>query len=227
MLAAGDANDAAVPGAGRRPVFAPIGPRQATARSADDAAADHRFQGMEARPQVPTGQAPTNDRKREMKGFEPSLLEKLFDDEPKSASAGRIFKSISVDQYKESVARDLEGLLNSRAAFTEDELKSFPNCQRSLMTFGLRDFSALSLANAFDRAAICRSLEQSIARHEPRLHNVRVALENHARSAGGLRFAIHGLLDLHPAREAISFDAMLQPNTLQYSVVRQRRVAAV
>src|SRR5690606_17480142 len=52
-----------------------------------------------------------------MKGFEPSLLEKLFDDEPRATAASGIFKSISLDQYKESVARDLEGLLNSRAAF--------------------------------------------------------------------------------------------------------------
>ncbi|MFC3552425.1 type VI secretion system baseplate subunit TssE [Lysobacter cavernae] len=162
-----------------------------------------------------------------MKGFEPSLLEKLFDDEPKATAASGIFKSISLEQYKESVARDLEGLLNSRAAFAEDDLKTYPNCQKSLMTYGLRDFSTMSLANAYDRAAICRSLEQSVARHEPRLHNVRVTLEANARNAvGGLHFSIHALLDVQPAREPISFDALLQPSTLQYSVSRLRRVAA-
>jgi len=161
-----------------------------------------------------------------MKGFEPSLLEKLFDDEPRVTAASGIFKTISLDQYKESVARDLEGLLNSRAAYTEDTLKAFPNCQKSLMTYGLRDFSTMSLANAYERAAICRSLEQSIARHEPRLHNVRVTLEANARSVGGLHFSIHALLDVQPAREPISFDALLQPSTLQYSVSRLRRAVA-
>ena len=161
-----------------------------------------------------------------MNGFEPSLLEKLFDDQPRVAAASGIFKSISLDQYKESVARDLEGLLNSRAAFTEDDLKDYPQCRNSLMTYGLRDFSTMSLANGHDRAAICRSLEQAIARHEPRLHNVRVTFEGNGRSVGGLHFSIHGLLDVRPAREPISFDAMLQPNTLQYSVSRLRRAAA-
>lgn len=161
-----------------------------------------------------------------MKGFEPSLLEKLFDDAPRVTAASGIFKTIPLEQYKESVARDLEGLLNSRAAYSEDSLKSFPNCQKSLMTYGLRDFSTMSLANASDRAAICRSLEQSIARHEPRLHNVRVTLEANAHSVGGLHFSIHALLDLQPAREPISFDALLQPNTLQYSVSRLRRAVA-
>ncbi|GHA82236.1 type VI secretion system baseplate subunit TssE [Cognatilysobacter bugurensis] len=162
-----------------------------------------------------------------MKGFEPSLFEKLFDDEPRSASAAGMLKSISLEQYKESVAHDLEGLLNSRCAFTDDRLKPFPNCQKSLVTYGLRDFSTMSLANAYDRASICRSLEQAIALHEPRLHNVRVGLESSTRnSVGGLHFAIHALLDVRPAREPISFDAMLQPSTLQYSVSRLRRVAA-
>ena len=121
---------------------------------------------------------------------------------------------------------DLEGLLNSRAAFTEHALTSFPNCQKSLMTYGLRDFSTMSLSNGHDRAAICRSLEQSIGRHEPRLHNVQVTLEGNGRAVGGLHFSIHGLLDVQPAREPISFDAMLQPSTLQYSVSRLRRASA-
>lgn len=161
-----------------------------------------------------------------MKGFEPSLLEKLFDDEPRVRAASGIFKSQSLEQYKESVARDLEGLLNSRAAFGEDMLKAWPNCQKSLLTYGLRDFSTMSLANGHDRAAVCRLLEQAIARHEPRLHGVRVALEGNGRGVDGARFAIHALLDVEPAREPVSFDAMLRPNTMQYSVSRLRRVAA-
>ena len=160
-----------------------------------------------------------------MKGLDPSLLERLLDDEPRNPSASGMFKTLSLEQYKESVARDLESLLNSRAAFSEDLLKAFPHCQQSLMTYGLVDFSSMSLANAFERVAICRSLEQAIARHEPRLHNVRVSLERNGRGAGGLHFAIHGLLDVQPAREPVSFDALLQPTTLQYSVSRLRRPA--
>ncbi|MFT4256667.1 MAG: type VI secretion system baseplate subunit TssE [Pseudoxanthomonas sp.] len=159
-----------------------------------------------------------------MKGYEPNLLEKLLDDDPKNRTAAGVFKPISLDQYKESVARDLEGLLNSRAAFSEENLEGFPNCCRSLMTYGLDDFSGKSLANAYDRMAICRSLEQAIARHEPRLVNVRVSLESNARSTSRLHFTIHARLNLQPAHEPISFDAMLQTNTQQYSVSRLRRL---
>lgn len=159
-----------------------------------------------------------------MKGYEPNLLEKLLDEDSRNRTAAGALKSISIEQYKESVARDLEGLLNSRAAFSEEDLEAFPNCRKSLMTYGLSDFSGKSLANAYDRAAICRSLEQAVARHESRLLNVRVSLQTNARSASTLHFTIHALLNLQPAREPISFDAMLQTNTQHYSVSRLRRL---
>src|SRR5690606_8702242 len=116
-----------------------------------------------------------------MKGFEPSLIEKLLDDAPGQPGTGGLSRALSVEQYKESVARDLEGLLNSRSAFTGDELAEFPNCRQSLMPYGLCDFSAMSLASAYDRAAICRSLEEAIARHEPRLSSVQVRLDSDGR----------------------------------------------
>lgn len=158
-----------------------------------------------------------------IKGFEPSLFEKLFDDTPKSPAGSPVYKSVTLDQYKESIAKDLEGLLNSRAAFQEDELQQFPNCKQSLMTYGLADFSAMSLANAQDRAMICRSLENAVARHERRLKEISVQLDAGSQFSGGLHFIIRALLNLEPAREAVSFDAMLQPTTLQYQVSRARR----
>lgn len=161
-----------------------------------------------------------------MKGFEPSLIEKLLDDAPGKPGTGGLARALSVEQYKESVARDLEGLLNSRSAYSAVDLAQFPNCRQSLMTYGLRDFSSMSLASAYDRAAICQSLEKAIARHEPRLSNVQVRLDSDGRLGGGLHFTIQALLDLQPAREPVSFDALLQPTTLQYSVSRMRRQAA-
>ena len=165
--------------------------------------------------------------KRWDKGLEPSLLDKLFDDSPKQPGDQNIFKASSLGQYKETVARDLEGLLNSRMALSETLFDAFPQCRKSLMVYGLRDFSAMSLVNAYDRALICRSLEDAISRHEPRLHDVTVTLDEGNAPGGGLHFTIHALLDIRPAREPVSFDAMLQPSTLQYSVSGFRRNARV
>ena len=153
-----------------------------------------------------------------MKGFEPSLFDKLFDGSPMSP----IRRRLSLDNMKDSVARDLEALLNTRTVLDEDVLSRFPLCTQSVASFGLNDFAGLSLASVHDRQGICSSIERAIRRHEPRLRDVHVTLELNRHSINALYFSIKALLVVRPAQEPISFDAMLQPTTLQYSVNRQR-----
>ena len=157
-----------------------------------------------------------------MKRFEPSLLDKLFDDDPRSPAPAAM-RQWSLEELKGRVARDVEALLNTRIVMTEAELAKLPECQRSVLTYGLNDFAGLSLASHDDRTFICESIEQAIARHEPRLREVRVALEVNEQSTNALNFVIRAKLVVHPAEEPVSFDAMLQASTLQYSVTRSRR----
>ncbi len=159
-----------------------------------------------------------------MRGVEPSLLDKLFDDDIKHSKKD-VFKHLSVEEFKDSVARDIESLLNNRCVYDEGALNDYPECQKSLFTYGIHDFSNFSLASSLDRDFMCRSLEQALARHEKRLRDVRIELQQDQSSAGALRFAINALLVIHPSHEPISFDAVLQPTTLQYSISRGRRAA--
>jgi type VI secretion system protein ImpF len=157
-----------------------------------------------------------------MAGFEPSLFEKLLDDEPRRPASG-VVDMLDIEQVKESVAHDLEALLNSRLVYPQKALEAFPECRHSVLNYGLNDFSGLSLASAFDRKYICDSLEEAITRHEPRLQNVRASLEVDRKATNRLNFAISALLIVYPAQEPVSFDAMLQPATLQYTVSKARR----
>lgn len=152
-----------------------------------------------------------------MKGFEPTFFDKLFDDSP--AESAR--RSLSIEQLKDAVARDLEALLNARTIVDESVAASYPQAMRSPLTYGLADFAAMSLNNPEHRAAICQSIELAIARHEPRLRNVEVQLELERRSVNALYFSIKALLVVRPAREPVNFDALLQPTTLLYSVNRR------
>lgn len=153
-----------------------------------------------------------------MRGFEPTLFDKLCDDSPVEV----VQRRLSVDELKDSVARDLEALLNARTIFDDTFTERFPEAAKSIATYGLVDFAGLSLASVHDRAAICRSLEEAIARHEPRLRNVQVSLDLDRKSVNSLAFSIKAVLVVKPAREPVSFDALLQPTTLQYSVNRQK-----
>jgi len=153
-----------------------------------------------------------------IKGFEPSLFDKLFDDQPVGAARRRL----SLEQLKDSVARDLEALLNTRIVLDDGFEATYPQTTRSVAGFGLSDFAGLSLANVYDRRRICASIESAIAVHEPRLREVRVDLELHRKTVNALYFSINAVLVVRPAQEPVSFDALLQPTSLQYSVTRQR-----
>lgn len=158
-----------------------------------------------------------------IKGFEPSLFDKLFDDLP----VGAVRRRLSLEQLKDSVARDLEVLLNTRVVLEESFEKVFPLAMRSVAGFGLADFAGLSLANIHDRQRICTSIAGAIAAHEPRLRDVRVDLELHRKTVNALYFSINAVLFVRPAQEPVAFDALLQPTSLQYSVSRHRpRVGA-
>lgn len=152
-------------------------------------------------------------------GFEPSFFDKIFDDQPVAA----VRRRLSLEQLKDSVARDLEALLNTRAVFDCGQVESFPLTARSVARFGLSDFAGLSLANVHHRRSICSSIESAIAAHEPRLRDVRVELELQRKTVNALYFSINAVLVVRPAQEPVSFDALLTPTSLQYSVSRNRR----
>lgn len=161
-----------------------------------------------------------------MKGFSQTLFDKLLGEVPFKTIKGTISR-LSVEQVKDSVALDLEALLNTRAVISEDILAPYPECSKSMMSYGLSDFAGLSLASIDDRTFVCRSLERAIARHEPRLRNVRAALEVDQNSINKLYFSITALLVVNESKEPVSFDALLQPSTLQYSITSSKRTTAV
>lgn len=161
-----------------------------------------------------------------MKGFPQTLFDKLLGEQPLKTVNGVVTR-LTMEQVKDSVALDLEALLNTRAVIFEDTLQSFPECDRSIMSYGLSDFAGLSLASIDDRAFVCRGLERTITRHEPRLRNVRATLEIDQNSINKLYFGITAMLVVHESKEPVSFDALLQPSTLQYSISSSRRTASV
>ncbi len=156
-----------------------------------------------------------------IKGFEPSLFDKLFDDPPLAA----VRRKLSLDELKDSVARDLEALLNTRVVFDEALAQDYPLAQASVASFGLADFAGLSLASVHDRQRICTGIERAVALHEPRLRDVWVELELQRQAINALHFSIRAVLVVNPAQEPVAFDALLQPTSLQYSVSRARRAA--
>ncbi|RZA17505.1 MAG: type VI secretion system baseplate subunit TssE [Lysobacteraceae bacterium] len=142
------------------------------------------------------------------------LIYRLVSDALKEDSGRRV----PVNEMRAEVSRDLELLLNTRSEAMRVLPEPFKECRASSLTFGIPDFSAYSLLSPQDRERIKRSLEQSIAQHEPRLTRVRVTLEPQRELDRALRFRIDAMLDLGEDNEKVQFDAVLQLNTQTYMV---------
>jgi type VI secretion system protein ImpF len=151
-----------------------------------------------------------------------SVFERLFFD-PSRGPEG-MDMVCSVDQLRDAVARDLEHLLNSRAFLTQIGSAVLGNAERSVVCFGVGDFSAYFLSNSEDRQKIADDISRAIAIHEPRLKQVEINFRDEVVVAGALRFNIKGKLVVRPNKEAVSFDAVLQPALSKYKVTHTQIV---
>ena len=161
-----------------------------------------------------------------MKGFTPDLFDRLLGQPQRN---GVVVARLNVEELKDAVARDLEALLNTRSTIQEGALAAFTECGNSMVGYGLCDFADRSLSSPTDRAHICACIEQAIARHEPRLQDVKALLEmrdDAAPSVNRLSFSITAVLVASRSQEPVNFDAVLQPSTLQYSIRKAGRAGA-
>ena len=159
-----------------------------------------------------------------MKGFTPGLLDRLMDERsPPGSACVAAAQSLSLDQIKDHVARDLEALLNTRAALPVSLFERFPLARASIINYGLVDFAGFCLTSDEDRAAICASLKAAIETHEPRLKDVSASLELSGDSVNRLDFAIHARLELKAGGDSVDFSAVLQPSSLHYAIRKTAR----
>src|SRR5690606_20583368 len=148
-------------------------------------------------------------------GFRTTLFDRLLPETEKN------YQGISLQQLRESVASDLEDLLNSRMAKLNDLIDDFPLAKQSILQFGIIDFVGLSTANPTDRDKICQSIEQSIAAHETRLRQIKVEMLLDGHNMGALCLSIQAYLNIYPLFEPVIFDALLKPITQQYVISAQ------
>lgn len=148
-----------------------------------------------------------------------SVLDRLLADD---APIGLVMTQ-TVEQLRDAVARDVEALLNARAPIDFEHLADLPQTRKSVVTFGVRDFVGRVLSNSEEQRYIARSLAAAIEAHEPRLTQVQVQFGDGAdKSINSLAFTIRAMLIVHPSKEAVSFDAVLQPSVARFAVTQAR-----
>ncbi|MGH8853274.1 MAG: type VI secretion system baseplate subunit TssE [Telluria sp.] len=159
-----------------------------------------------------------------MTGYTPGLFDRLLG-VPNRGPGNSAAQRLTIDELKDTVARDLEALLNTRSSIEEGALDAYPECGASMVTYGLCDFADRCLSSPTDRAAICASIEATIGCHEPRLGKVRARLDVGGGSVNRLNFSITAVLVAGVSQEPVNFDAVLTPSTLQYSISKAGKAA--
>lgn len=145
-------------------------------------------------------------------GFKTTLFERLLADSEQNE------RGISLQKLRESVASDLEDLLNSRMSLLNGVIDDFPLVKQSVMQFGIIDFVGLSTANPTDRDKICQSIEQSITAHEPRLKQIKVTMLSDGHNMGALSLSVQAYLNIQPLFEPVILDVLLKPTTQHYVI---------
>lgn len=121
----------------------------------------------------------------------------------------------SLEAIKQSIASDLQWLLNSRQSPSE-QWEGSPDLEASLLTFGLPDFTGMNPNHGADQERLRSGIESAIRQFEPRLDRVRVFLQAHLQTERSLHFRISALVRADLVNEAVSFETVLNVGTGSY-----------
>jgi type VI secretion system protein ImpF len=133
--------------------------------------------------------------------LQPSLLDRLTDDEPDKRQESAEKRVLSLQRIRESVRRDLSWLLNTPNLASLQDLDDYPEVERSTVNYGIPDLAGRT-GSSIDSAAIAALLKRAIVNFEPRLLSrsvkVRVVVDHEQHSPNAVCFALEAELWSQP-----------------------------
>ncbi len=100
--------------------------------------------------------------------LQPSLLDRLTDDEPGDLKETRDARAIDMRRLRDIVQRDLAWLLNTSDMSGEIDAQVYPHAARSVLNYGIKEVAG-ELASADRAQRIRASIQRAIELYEPRI----------------------------------------------------------
>jgi type VI secretion system protein ImpF len=147
-----------------------------------------------------------------------SILDRLIDREP-NVTHEPAREGFSVGQIKDSVARDLENLLNTRRSILVPS-NLCKEVKNSLFVYGLSDYTSRNPGNVSVRSQLRLEIEKTLARFEPRLKNITVHVDSPAVGNRELKFRITGVLVVDAISEPVVFDTNYDLTRSHYTITK-------
>jgi type VI secretion system lysozyme-like protein len=140
------------------------------------------------------------------------LFERLTDLDPASDSEPRPLRVLTPEALKESVARELDRLLNTRAPVAAELLGKR---RRSTIDYGIPDLSLFAPRDFDSESRLAETLREAIAAYEPRLADPQVRIAP-ASENGAFVVHVDGGLRLGTVIEPVSFAVSVQRGSERY-----------
>ncbi len=138
--------------------------------------------------------------------LQPSLLDRLTDDEPEQQQESRDKRVLGLRQLRESVRRDLAWLFNTTNLGVVQDLENYPEVASSVLNFGLPEMSGHIVANSLP-LDLERQVRQAVLTFEPRILanslEIHVTANDEDMSHNALTFEIIGELWAQPLPEQL------------------------
>ena len=148
--------------------------------------------------------------------LQPSLLDRLTDHAPEARKENFDQQSLTMQQLRQAVLRDLAWLLNTTNLSALEDVSATPLAARSTLNFGIPGFAGL--AGTADRlAGLERGIAEAIRTFEPRIRpdtlRVRLRERTEEDSAATLVFEIEGELWAQPVPQQLFLETALELET--------------
>jgi type VI secretion system protein ImpF len=137
----------------------------------------------------------------------PCLLDRLVDFSPDTTEEAMRRRTVSLDEYRAAVLRDLRWLLNSACHLRGEDVWEYSQIATSVLNYGTRDLAGVTTDN-LDNMELERQYRDAIIAFEPRIvpESLQVRMVQTDRSeVGRVGFEIKGHLWALPHPERIFF----------------------
>ncbi len=156
--------------------------------------------------------------------LQPSLLDRLCDDEPQAQQESRDRRVMSLRRLREAVLRDLAWLMNTSDLTSAEDLRDYPLVAQSVLNYGLPALAGLTVSSV-DLGAIERLLKQSIINFEPRILKntlkIRVVAADDQMNHNAMSFIIEGDLWAQPIPQRLYLKTEIDLETGSVTVTDQ------
>ncbi|MDN5787192.1 type VI secretion system baseplate subunit TssE [Pseudorhodobacter sp.] len=100
--------------------------------------------------------------------LQPSLLDRLTDDDPTNPKETRESRVIDIRRLREIIQRDLAWLLNTFDNSSMIDAERYPNVSNSVLAYGVEEVAG-EFATNLRAAKIRASIQRAIEKYEPRI----------------------------------------------------------